>query len=219
MLELNKAREGDIPMRYSFIRVLVLGAIAGSALVASATAAVNPPGQVLSTQAIQQFVANPSTLLAQYPNGGPQMIKSVRDLAGSDPQTLGPLIQLLSQANSDQATAIGTALGQIALAAVSTDPAYADQIQTAVVKSGNISAETAFSAVVGGNIKLTAATTGVGGGAETSTNPGGAGFNAGGINGPDLHVSVTNLPDTFSNTFTSGPGSGGGGGPASPSSP
>lgn len=198
-------------MRYSWFGVLFAAATAAAAFTGPAVAAVNPPGQVLSAQDIQQFMANPSTLLAQYPNGGPQMIKAVRDLAGSDPQTLGPLIQLLSQANADQSTSIGTALGQIALAAVNTDPNYADQIQTAVVKSGNISAETAFSAVVGGNIKLTAATTGVGGGAETSTAPSGGSFGIGGGIGVNLPT-VTNTPDVFSTTF--------GGGPAgSPSSP
>lgn len=192
-------------MRYSWFSVLFGAAMAASAFTGPSIAAVNPPGQVLSAQDIQQFIANPSNILAQYPNGGPQMIKAVRDLAGSDPQTLGPLIQLLSQANSDQSTAIGTALGQIALAAVNTDPNYADQIQTAVVKSGNISAETAFSAVVGGNIKLTAATTGVGGGAETSTNPGNGGFNAGGSIGVDLHPFSQSLPDTFNTTLGGGP--------------
>ncbi len=191
-------------MRYSWVSVVFAAAAAAAAFTGPVVAAVNPPGQVLSPQAIQQFMSNPSTLLAQYPNGGPQMIKAVRDLAGSDPQTLGPLIQLLSQANADQSTSIGTALGQIALAAVNTDPTYADQIQTAVVKSGNISAETAFSAVVGGNIKLTAATTGVGGGAETSTAPGGSSFGIGGGIGVNLPT-VPNAPDVFSTTLTGGP--------------
>jgi hypothetical protein len=191
-------------MRSSLIRVILSAAIVGSAMAAvPSMAAVNPPGQVLSAQAIQQFMANPSALLSQYPNGGPNMIKAVRDLAGSDPQTLGPLIQLLSQANPDQSTAIGNALGQIALAAVDTDPNYADQIQTAVVRSGNISAEVAFSAVVGGNIKLTAATGGVGGGAETSTTGGTTGFSVGTPAFGPLAI-FPNVPDTFSTTSFSG---------------
>ena len=42
--------------------------------------------------------------------------------------------------------------------AVNTDPAFAVDLQTKIAQSGNTSALVAFSAVVGGDIKLTAAT-------------------------------------------------------------
>jgi hypothetical protein len=67
----------------------------------------------------------------------------------------------------------------------------------------------AFDAVVGGNIKLTAATTGVGGGAETSTAPGGSNFSAGGGAFGPLPT-VPNTPDVFTTTFAGGPGGSGG---------
>ena len=49
-----------------------------------ATAAVYSPQQALPAATIQQFLANPSSLLTQYPNpnDAPAMIKEVRDLPG-----------------------------------------------------------------------------------------------------------------------------------------
>jgi len=185
----------------------------GAALIGCAAvpgmAAVYPPQQALSSQAVQNFLANPAALLTQFPNGGPQMIAAVRDLAASDPKTLNALIGLLSKANPDQSTAIGTALGQVAQMAVSTDQSYATDIQTAIVTSRNDSAEVAFSAVVGGNIKLTAATGGIGGGGgEEPTVPGG-GVGVGGPSSPlDLHTYATNIPDTFTTTTFGGGGPG-----------
>jgi hypothetical protein len=184
-------------MRYSLFRVLLLAAIVGSALALPAMAAVPP-------QTVQQFLNKPSDLLGQYPSGGPEMIQAVQDFLASDPRTLTAVLSLLPQANPAQSTAIGTALGKYALSVLATDQPRAVQIQDAVVESNNVVAMGAFDAVVGGNIKLTAATTGVGGGAETSTSPGGAGFSVGGGGFGSLPT-VGNTPDVFSTTFAGGP--------------
>jgi hypothetical protein len=205
--------EGDIPMLYSraFVRTVLGAAIMGGfvlASVPSATAALYPPQQAMSPQAVQQFLSNPGALLTQFPNGGPQMIAAVRDLAASDPQTLDALIGLLKTATPDQASAIGTALGQVALMAVGPEQAYAVQIQTVVAASGNTSALVAFSAVVGGDIKL-AATGAGGGGAETPTGPGTGGGGSGGGTSVNLS-SFPNSPDVFTPTSL------GGGSPGSP---
>jgi hypothetical protein len=165
----------------------------------SASAAVYPPRQVLSANAIELFLANPKGLLGEFPNGGAQMIAKVRDLAASDPKTLDGLIGLLKSANPDQASAIGTALGQVALMAISTDQAFATQIQTAVAQAGNVSALTAFSAVVGGDIKLAATGpgAGIGGGGEAQTNAS-SGFIGGFFGGTvSLNGGARNTPDTF----------------------
>ena len=155
-------------MSYSrlFLCAILGAAIAGALLVSprSANAALYLPRQSLPTQTIQKFLSNPGSLLTQFPNGGPQMIAMVRDLLASDPATLKAIIGLLSSANPDQSVAMGTAGGQVALMAVSVEPAFATQIQDAVASSKNTSASVAFSAVVGGDIKLTAAVGGVGGG-------------------------------------------------------
>jgi hypothetical protein len=199
-------------MRCSLIRVLALAAIAGSALALPAMAAVPP-------QTVQQFLNKPSDLLGQYPSGGPEMIQAVQDFVASDPRALTAVLSLLPQANPAQSTAIGTALGRYALSVLATDQPRAVQIQDAVVESNNVVAMGAFDAVVGGNIKLTAATTGVGGGAETSTNPSTTGFSVGGGGFGPLPT-FGNTPDVFSTTFVGGPaGSGPGGGPVSSSTP
>jgi hypothetical protein len=188
-------------MRHAFFRVLVGATIFAGTFAMPAAAAVYSPQQALPPQTVQQFLSDPGALLTQFPNGGAAMINAVRDLAASDPQTLNGLIGLLSKATPDQASAIGTALGQVAQMAVNSDPPYANNIQTAVVESANNSAEVAFSAVVGGNIKLTATAPGggAGGGGEEPT--GQSNFNGGTIGTPfSLHTFATNTPDSFSNT-------------------
>jgi hypothetical protein len=106
-----------------------------AALSGVAAAAVYSPQRALPAQAIQQFLTDPTALLAQFPDGGAELIARVRDLAASDPATLSALIGLLTSANPGQATAIGTALGQVAVMAVKTDQAYAVQIQEAIVSA------------------------------------------------------------------------------------
>jgi hypothetical protein len=115
----------------------LFGALVGAALLQvcappPAAAAVYSPQQALPSTVIQDFLKDPAALLEQYPNGGPQMIVRVRDLAGSDPATLNAIVGLLATANSAQSSAIGTGLGQVALLAVKTDQAYANQIQEAI---------------------------------------------------------------------------------------
>lgn len=186
------------------------GAVLAGLIVAAplpAEAAIYSPQQALPASAIQQFMANPSAFLAQYPDGGPQMSRAVRDLVASDPQTLNTLMGLLSQVNPDQASAIGTGLGQVALMAVDTDQAFAVQIQTAVAQAGNTGALVAFSAVVGGDIKLAAATGGGGGGGGGESGTGTGPFTTASFNGTpfNLHTFATNTPDSFTTpSFTPG---------------
>jgi hypothetical protein len=192
-----------------FFRAALAGLVAGSLAVFSpAIAAVYSPEHALPPQVIQQFLANPDVLLAQYPDGGAQLIAQVRDLAASDPATLKPLLALLKEANPDQASAIGTGLGQVAIMAVKIDQAYATQIQESVVAAQNDSALVAFSAAIGGSIQLTAATGGAGGGGGgggeegTGQNQAFGGFFAG--SPENFTTFVTNKADSFQLTFSSG---------------
>jgi hypothetical protein len=205
--QIDPIKWGDKPMHRSraIFRAALAAALATfiTASVPPAMAAVLPPQQALPADTIQQFLANPSALLSQYPDGGAQMITQVRNLAASDPQTLNALIALLASANPDQAAAIGTALGQVALMAVNTDTAYATDIQTGVTGAQNSPALVAYSAVVGGDIKLAAATGGAGGGggAEQGTGQnttGGVSFGGGTLN---LHPFATNTADSFTTLF------------------
>jgi hypothetical protein len=195
-----------------FIRTVLKVAITSSvlALFSPAMAAVYPPQQALPTQTIKQFLANPAALLTQYPNGGPDMIKAVQDLAGSDPATLNALVGLLAKANTEQAQAIGTALGNIAKAAVNTDQGFATQIQVAIALANNDTALVAFNTVIGGDTQLTAVTGGVGGGGGGGGGPTGTPnfIGGGGSSNPlNLTTSVPNTADTFNNNgLTSSPG-------------
>jgi hypothetical protein len=201
---------------HRFLSALLGVVLASSVLAAPSTAAVYPPQQALPAQTVQQFLANPGALLTQFPNGGPDMIARVRDLAASDPATLNALVGLLSKANTAQATAIGTALGDVAKLAVTngspTDQAYAAQIQVAVAVANNDTALVAFNAVIGGDIQLTAVTGGVGGGGGGGGGPttatGSTGFGSG-PGTPTFTTAATNTADSFTlpGLSAGGPGS------------
>jgi hypothetical protein len=216
-------------MRYSsvFLHIVLGGTIAACSLgsLTPAIAKVYQSSQALPPNVLRQFLADPAALLDRYPNGGAQLITQVRDLAASDPATLKPLLGLLPIANPEQATAIGTALGQVAMMALKVDQAYATRIQEAVVAAQNNAALVAFSAAIGGSIQLSAATGGGGGGGggggeePTGQNQNVVGSFAG---GPEqLTTFVANTPDSFPLAFSSGtpvvPGTGGINQPVSPS--
>ena len=111
-----------------------------ASLTGFAAAAVYTPQQALPAETIKQFLADPTALLEQNPSGGPLLIELVRDLTASNDTTLDPILKLLERANSDQAAAIGTALGQVALLAVKVDQAYAVRIQDAMAKTSPVPA-------------------------------------------------------------------------------
>ena len=96
------------------------------------------PGQsaTLPPAAISAFLGNPSQLLSQFPDGGPGLVKQVRDLVSSDKTTLAAIIALAKPANEDQRKAIAEALAQVAKAYAANEPGFANQIQQAVANSG-----------------------------------------------------------------------------------
>jgi hypothetical protein len=161
--------------------------------------------QQLPAQATAQFTADPALLLSQYGNGGPQMISLVRDLVASDPQALPLILDLVPHANEAQLQAIGTALGEAALACVRPDQAFANDIQQMVVAINNRTLHVAFAAVLGDQNLAAVDPGGVGGGGGPTGDPSttsGVGFNS---SGPNLITSVVNVPDHF--TIFSGSGS------------
>jgi hypothetical protein len=64
------------------------------------------------------------------------MISQVRELTLANHANLPYLLEVLANANPAQGTAIGTGLGQAALASVKTDQAYATAIQQAIADKG-----------------------------------------------------------------------------------
>ncbi len=177
-------------------------------------AQTSPAMAQTSQSAIDQFIANPSQALQQYPNGGPQLISLIRDVALAHPESLQAIIALLANASSDQQMAIGSGLGQAAQMSAQNNPAFANQIQTALTASGFQNAITAFSGVTG-NVSI------------GSTSPGGGGGGGGGVGGPTGQGSggpsggsnsgtgqtfgSSNFQTSSTNSFTGG-GSGAGGG-------
>jgi hypothetical protein len=135
------------------LRRLVVTAGAAAACMAMsagiAQAACYGQQQQLPQQTIDQFLASPAQFLSQYPDGGAQMISLVRDLAASNPAALPAIIALLATANANQATAIGTGLGQAAQVCVRTDQPYAVQVQQALTATNNQDAILAMAAVIG----------------------------------------------------------------------
>ncbi|HWA85973.1 MAG TPA: hypothetical protein VG710_07115, partial [Opitutus sp.] len=145
-----------------------------SVVIALCLGLVLPAGGLIAqgdSQAVSQFLANPTQALQQYPNGGAQLISLMRDVAVAHPEALSTIMSALSSANTDQQAAIGSGLGQAAQISVRTDQAYANQIQQALASSNSDAAKTAFAGVTGDT------TIGAAGG-------GGGGGGGGGVRGP-----------------------------------
>ena len=105
------------------------------------------PGQLTT----EQFIPHPDQLLTKFPNGGAEMISQVRELTLANHANLPYILEVLARANHEQGIAIGTGLGQAALASVKTDQAYATAIQQAVADKGLGWAAGAGSNVGGGS--------------------------------------------------------------------
>jgi hypothetical protein len=197
----------------SWIKSLTLALGIASGAAATCEAACYGPQQQLPSQAVNDFVANPSQLLQQYPNGGPLMISRIRDLAASNPSALPGIQALIASANADQKTALGTGLGQAARICVNTDRDFANQLQTAA--AGDADVRLAYQAVVG-DIATAAAGTGAGGGG-----PGGGVATGGALTGSSTGGSFQVFGNSGVNTlsFSYSPSTGSGPGAPSFSSP
>lgn len=121
----GRAGRGKAMRFIAAVHVIGLGCVLS--LWSAANAAIYSPQRALAAPIIQQFLSDPASLLGRYPVGGPKMVAMVRDLAASDPATLKPIVDLLGVATADQATAIGSGLGQAATMAVKTDQAFANR--------------------------------------------------------------------------------------------
>ena len=158
-----------------------------------------PEPQQLPAATISAFLANPSQLLSQYPNGGAQMVSQVRNLVATDPATLNAVINLIANATKDQQSAIGGALGQVALCA---RQALATQIQQALAATNNQNAITAYADVTGD--QPIGATGGGGGGGGVGGPTGTTGFAFGGSNGGTENFSNNGAGNSFGNLLTGG---------------
>src|SRR5438445_3976653 len=145
---------------------------------------------------VVKLKANPKAIFSDAdgkPMTMPALISNVRELTIAEKTALRPIVEALKLAAPDEKSAIGTGLGQAAMAVVKTDPPYAAEIQQALAETSDQVAILAFAAVTG-NVPIGA--TG-GGGA-------GAGGGAGGS-------SAAGGPASGGGGATSGGGGGGGG--------
>ena len=169
---------------------------------ATVQAACLSPQQQLPAATISAFTSNPAQLLAQNPNGGPNLVAQIRDLAASDPATLPLIAQLVANANPAQKSAIGSGLGQAASICGGQDQAHANLIQQAVVQARDPAVTTAYAAVTGqqplGGIG--AALGGLGGSLGGQTTPLGQGPTSTGGPQPIGGPGVPTQPFTFTSS-------------------
>jgi hypothetical protein len=155
----------------------IVRSFVGAAFVLSAQFAnAQLAGQGLPASEVASFQANPGQMLSQFRDGGPGMVKQVRDLVAADKTTVATIIAQAKAANEDQRKAIGEGLAQIAKAYAQADPAFANQIQQAVATSGIPELAKAYAEAAGDT--GTASTGGGGGGGG----PNGTGAPQGGPN-------------------------------------
>ncbi len=93
--------------------------------------------QQIAEITVATFLTDPPEILRENPKGGARLIVEVRDLALSDPTTLPSILALLPEASEAQKAAIGAGLAQAEKVARRTRPAYANEIQQAVVQTND----------------------------------------------------------------------------------
>lgn len=190
-----------------FVRPLVVLAAAVLLLLQPASGPTIATAQGLTQAQINQFLANPQSLLANNPNGGEQLTNAVRDLVLADPSTLATIMSLVSQANSDQQASIGAGLGLAAKALADSNPQLASQIQAAVAATGSQTVIASY-ATASGNTVTAGTPGGGGGGGGGGVGPTGAGLPTGGGGGGG--GTTGNTATGTGGTITGGGGVGGG---------
>jgi hypothetical protein len=161
---------------------------------------------------VDEFLANPTQVMAQYPNGGAELISLIRDVATSHPEALATITSLLASGNADQQGAIGSGLGQAYNIVLNTDQAYATQIAAAIGGSSSDSAKTAYAGVTG-NVSIASPGPGAGGGgggtgggSGGTAGGSGSGIPTGGSNSGSSGTTGQGSTQTSGNTFTGGGG-------------
>jgi hypothetical protein len=169
--------------RSSMLTILCTATV--MAILAIGTRPIFAEATVVQVSTTQAFIANPKVILEQNPNGGGRLSTQVRDLAASDGSTLGPIINLLKDANDAQKTAISDGLAQAAKLVVLTNQALAAEIQSRIAAINDPTITVAFTNALG-DVRLG----GVGGGAL-----GGALGGAGAGGGASIPLAGTSAQD------------------------
>jgi hypothetical protein len=159
--------------------------------------------QFAMAQVAGQGGVNPGQALGQFRDGGPEMVKQVRDLVAADKAAVAAIIAFARTANEDQRKAIAEGLAQTAKANAQADPAFANQIQQAVAASGLPELAKAYAEAAG---DTGTASTGGGGGGGGPIN----GAPTGGPNNGIFNPANSFAANTTPNLLTGGTVGGGG---------
>jgi hypothetical protein len=156
---------------FRFLVAAILAAFVLTGInMSTANAQVQSPTQIPSVSA---FLANPTQLLKQNPNGGTLLANAVEQLALADPSTFKVLLGLLDSANDLQKGAIGMGLAQAAKIEVLTNQTLAADWQQQIAAITDPAFKTAAINAFG-DVQLGAlggGTLGGGGGGPTTGGP------------------------------------------------
>lgn len=104
---------------------------------------------IVSAERATDFLANPQGLLVQYKDGQGGLASAVRDMLTARPETVEGIASLSKASSADQSRAIGAGLGTAASVCVLSQPAVAQQIQEAVLKTENPALIQSFTSITG----------------------------------------------------------------------
>lgn len=200
---------------FKFVLRSIVGTLFASFLFVSVGHAALSAVQMQTAQ--QQFMANPGQFLATTDLSPSDLAAVVQALAAT-PANLPAIIAALASASPTQQNAMGQGLGAAALAAQQSDPAYANQIQTAIATSGSAQASAGYATGSGGVQTAStaggaAAGGGSGGGGGGPVGSGGGAPSGGGGGGGSAGTGGSQQTGTTGQTsMTSGSSVGGGGG-------
>ena len=181
--------------------------ILAALFIATASWAQQPSSQLTSSE----FQAEPTKILRDNPVGGSALSSEVRSLALADKANLPLIIGQLANGTPNQRSAIGSGLALAALASVTRDREYANEIQRALAAVNDDVASAAYAAVLG-DLSTAAASTGAagGGGAGQVSQTLGPGLVAGATQTTGPNASPNTGILTFSGTTSAAVGSPGG---------
>lgn len=160
-------------------------------------------GQGIPSEQVSAFTANPGSILSSSPDGGSVLISKIRDLVGSSPDTLQPVLDLLKNANTDQKKGIGGGLREAHTACDGQE--FASTILTKLTATGDRVALDAYLSDSGGDPEVTGSVGGGGGGGGGVGGPTTGTATNGGANGSQLpaggSAATNNVPTNY---FTGG---------------
>jgi hypothetical protein len=138
-------RSMQMPVRAVFGAFMVTSILSLGGQLALAQAPTPPNTQTPApADSIKDTLAR---LIQQFPKGGPELISKLRELAGNQ-ANLSALLAAAPTMDSDQKSALGSALAQAARIATRNNVPYATEIQQDVAASNDPVVITAFIAVI-----------------------------------------------------------------------